>query len=154
MGEIGRPSKYKKEYCEMLIEHMSKGLSFESFAAIPRVCDDTLREWEKVNPDFSAAKKIAFQLNRLFWEKLGIDHILNESTSEQEGKSRSHTSKTLNSTVWIFNMKNRFPKQWREKVDHEIEAKQEIKHSPEDVKLISEFVQRAKEFQIKNGDNK
>ena len=32
---VGRPTKYKPEYCEMLIEHMSEGLSFESF----RRCD-------------------------------------------------------------------------------------------------------------------
>jgi hypothetical protein len=25
--KMGRPSDYKPEYCEMLIEHMSKGLS-------------------------------------------------------------------------------------------------------------------------------
>ena len=30
--KVGRPTDYKKEYCELLIEHMAAGFSFESFA--------------------------------------------------------------------------------------------------------------------------
>jgi len=140
----GQPTLYKPEYCEMLIEHMAKGLSFESFAAITNTCDDTLYEWAKVHEEFSAAKKAAFQKCRLFWENLGVSHIMNESFGKGEG------SKSLNSAVWIYNMKCRFPKQWRDQTEHIIEAKQEIKHDAQDIKMISEFVNIAKEFQEKN----
>lgn len=111
---IGRPSKYKPEYCEQLIEHMASGLSFESFAAIVDVNQDTLHEWAKVHEEFSEAKKAAYMKNLLFWEKLGVDHIINSSESESygEGQSRS-SSKSLNSAVYIFNMKNRH--KWRDK---------------------------------------
>lgn len=110
MSVNGRPSKYKPEYDQMLIDHMASGLSFESFAGIVGVCDDTLREWEKVHPSFSASKKEAFAKNRVFWEKLAINYITHSDGKEGTPK--------LNSTVWIFNMKNRFPKQWRDRIEH------------------------------------
>lgn len=102
----GRPSKYKEEYCQMLIDHMASGLSFESFAAVIDVNDDTLSEWAKVHPKFSDAKKTAFSKSLLFWEKLGLNNIHNVSLPNKGSKS-------LNSTIWIFTMKNRFG--WRDK---------------------------------------
>lgn len=108
--KVGRPSKYKPEFCQGLIEHMGQGFSFESFAAVIEVNRDTLYAWEKEYLEFSDAKSIAFDKNLMFWEKLGIDHILNESESFGEGVSRS---KSLNSTIWIFNMKNRH--KWRDR---------------------------------------
>ena len=106
----GRPTKYKPEYCGLLIEHMATGLSFEAFAGVIEVCEDTLYEWAKVQPEFSEAKKMAFAKNRIFWEKLGVDHILN---TESGFGSKMVNKKSLNSTVWIFNMKNRFG--WRDR---------------------------------------
>lgn len=94
-------SKYKPEYCEKLIEHMESGYSYQSFAGVVRVNKDTLYEWEKTHPEFSEAKNIGVELGRIFWEKLGIEHIL--STSKPRLGSKS-----INATVWIFNMKNRF----------------------------------------------
>lgn len=117
---IGRPSKYKPEYCQMLIDHMSQGLSFESFAAVINISRDTLFEWSKEHDDFSYSKKIAFDNCQLFWEKLGIDNILNVSESESfgEGQSKS-SSKSLNASAWIFNMKNRF--KWKDKQPDEVD---------------------------------
>lgn len=53
----GRPTKYDPKYCDMLVEHMSEGLSFESFAGVVGVCFDTVHEWAKVHPEFSDAKR-------------------------------------------------------------------------------------------------
>jgi len=118
----GRPTKYKPEFDALLIDHMASGLSYQSFAGECSVCIDTLYEWERANPSFSYAKKIGFEKNRTFWEKLGIQHIINKSDSSSEsfgggaGSSQS-SSRSLNSTVYIFNMKNRFPKEWRDRVE-------------------------------------
>lgn len=106
----GAPSKYKPEFEQLLIEHMSKGYSFESFQVIAGVCEDTLHDWVKKHPGWKEAKTKAFAACLLFWERLGIDHILNESQSFGEGQSQS---KSLNGSVWIFNMKNRF--KWRDR---------------------------------------
>lgn len=136
---IGRPSKYKPEYCQELIEHMRQGFSFESFAGLTMVNVDTLYEWTKVHQDFSDAKKTGFDLSRLFWEKIGIDNILN--TSENFGEGAGSKSQSINSTVYIFNLKNRFPKEWRDRQEIDSNIKQQIEVSTVDV---SERVKRIK----------
>lgn len=111
---FGRPTKYKKEYCDELIEFMGKGFSYEAFAGKIGVSDVTLYEWEKTHEDFFRAKKEAFQKSRLFWESLAIENIMNKSDSWTNGNGGGEsTSRSLNATVWIFNMKNRF--KWRDK---------------------------------------
>lgn len=111
---VGRPSKYKPEFCAQLIEHMASGLSFESFAAVIDVCEDTLYEWSRSNPEFSEAKRIAFSKSRLWWEKLAVNYVV----SETEAK--------ISATIWVFNMKNRFPKEWRDRQEVETTGSQQI----------------------------
>lgn len=52
----GQPTKYKPEYCEMLIEHMSKGKPFQTFAAKIKVKRSTLYNWASEIPEFAEAK--------------------------------------------------------------------------------------------------
>lgn len=96
----GRPIDYKPEYCQLLIEHMGNGYSFEAFAAIVNTCKQTLYNWLSDHEEFLDAKEIAFERSRLFWEKVGID-----ISAKGEG----------NATAYIFNMKNRFRQEWRDK---------------------------------------
>lgn len=103
MKKTGRPSKYKPEYCEQLIEHMKEGLGYEIFAAVIGVCDDTLREWEKKHPDFSVAKKRGRALQAIWWHKLGRA----ASAGKVEG---------FNATAFVWCTKNMLG--WRDK--HEI----------------------------------
>lgn len=100
----GRPTDYKQEYCELLIEHMGNGFSFESFAALVNASKQTIYDWLAANPEFLDAKSIAFERSRLFWEKIGID------------LARSGAG---NATAFIFNMKNRFKEDWRDKIETE-----------------------------------
>jgi DNA-binding XRE family transcriptional regulator len=134
MSDAGRPTKYKEEYCDELISHMERGLSYESFAGYIGVSKQTIYDWEKANPEFLDAKKIAFEKCRLFWEELGIDNIISQSSSSKDFGSES---KSLNSTVWIFNMKNRFPEEWRDKV---IQEKTGPNGAPLDNKITVQFV--------------
>lgn len=113
----GRPSSYDPKYCEMLIEHMEKGLSFEAFAGVVGTTKKTLYSWADKHEEFLNAKEIGTELSRIFWEKLGIDHIINRSDSEFQGGS---SSRSLNASVWIFNMKNRF--KWRDKQPDETDV--------------------------------
>lgn len=105
MSAAGRKTKYKPEFCDLLIDHMSRGLSYYAFAAEINVNRDTLYEWEKNYSDFKEAKSIGLTKSLLFWEKLGVDNILNVSESEFQGGS---SSRSLNAATWIYNMNNRF----------------------------------------------
>lgn len=97
--ERGRPSKYKKVYCEKLIKHMSKGLSFETFGPSIGVAKSTTYLWVEEFKDFSDAKELGTDMGRLFWESIGIGGVT--------GKM-----KNFSSSAWIFNMKNRYL--WRD----------------------------------------
>jgi hypothetical protein len=102
----GRPSEFKPEYCSELIKHMEEGLSFESFAGVVGCCKQTLYTWCENHPEFLDSKKKAFEKNRLFWEKVGV-----------QGMFMGGNENPFNATVWIFNMKNRF--NWRDKQEVE-----------------------------------
>ena len=124
---VGRPSDYKPEYCEMLIQHMAEGLSFESFAAVVDSTKKTLYNWADANPEFLHAKERGTDKCRLFWEKLGVDHIITKS--ESFGKGEGSESKALNTGVYVFNMKNRFPEEWKDK--KEVDNTHDFKNRPD-----------------------
>ncbi len=105
MAKGGRPTKYKPEYCQKLIDHMAQGLSFESFAGLIDVCLDTLYEWEKKYPEFSETKKRGRRKQAIFWEGAGRDAAL--------GKIEN-----FNATAFVWMTKNMLG--WREKQDVEL----------------------------------
>lgn len=106
--KVGRPSDYDPIYCQMLIKHMEDGLSFECFAGVIGVCEQTLYNWLKDFPEFLESKNKGKPKSRLFWEKLGRDGAVNETIKDGDSMTKTQS---LNSSVWIFNMKNRFG--WR-----------------------------------------
>lgn len=121
----GRPTKYEERFCDLLIEHMDKGLSFEAFAGYLGVSKDTLFEWVKVHPEFSDSKKIGTEKARLWWESKATDYLLNCEKTTRDSDGNVETVKTsLNSTVWIFNMKNRFRDEWKDKSEQEVNVTQ------------------------------
>jgi hypothetical protein len=108
----GRPSLYKPEYGAMLIQHMSEGLSFEAFGGVVGVCARTLYDWEQAHPEFLQAKKTGESFSRLYWEKIGRDGLHNEVIKDGDGCT---VTRSINATIWIFNMKNRF--KWRDRIE-------------------------------------
>lgn len=133
----GAPTKYKPEYCNQLIIHMEQGYSFESFGGVVSVSADTLYEWVKVHSQFSEAKKEGKSKSRLWWESQGRDGLWNETS-----KIGTETiTRSINATIWIFNMKNRFG--WRDR--QEITA--EIDHSSKDPKIVEQLTRQLLELQ-------
>ncbi len=108
----GAPTKYDQSFCEKLIEHMRQGKSFESFAATVGCGRVSLYSWLKQHPEFLNAKQQGHELALSLWEDIGQKHILNVT---QHGVG----SKSLNSTAWIFIMKNRFG--YKDKIEHTLD---------------------------------
>lgn len=106
----GQPTKYKPEYCQKLIDHCKQGLSFETFGATIGVARDCVFEWAKTFPEFSDAKSTALDQAQLFYEQEGSKGML--------GRTRN-----FNSTVWVFNMKNRF--KWHDNIQVQQDLKVE-----------------------------
>lgn len=112
ISKRGRPTKFKEEYCEMLVDHMSQGLSFETFGAVVGIYKEALYNWVYKNENFANAKREGSLKSQLFWEKIGIDGTM--------GKINNFSTGT-----WIFNMKNRFG--WSDKQDVALSSKESIK---------------------------
>jgi hypothetical protein len=126
--KTGRPSKYKEEYCELLIRHMAEGLSLEAFAGVVKVNQDTIHEWVKKHPAFSEAKSVGIGLARLFWEKVAR----NIAVGKIQGASAA---------VAIFCLKNRLG--WRDKQPDEVK---DSGFKP----VIIELPNKGKTLQIQN----
>ena len=90
---VGRPSKYKPEYCQLVVAESKKGFTFESFAGLIGVSIDTLTEWAKAHPEFTAAKKEAKAAQRRFLEGMGVAMMAGRIPGGH-------------ATPWIFFMKN------------------------------------------------
>lgn len=146
--ENGRPTDYRPEYCLALIEHMRQGLSFESFAGTIGVNRTTLYNWENAKEEFKEAKEIGVEYSRLFWEKLGIEHVVNRSDSNsQQGIGSNSKSRSINAAVWIANMKNRFGWRDRQPDEHDVVINNVAKMSDEE---LEEKI-KEKEEKLKNG---
>ncbi len=62
---FGRPTKYEHRFCQMVVDHMEKGFTFDSFAGVISVNRDTLYEWRRKYPDFSVACSVGNSKRRL-----------------------------------------------------------------------------------------
>lgn len=107
---VGRPSKYKPEYCQMIIDHMAEGASMTSFAAEIDVARSTLNEWVEEHPDFSEAVKKGKAKCAAWWERVGRKNAITGDG---------------NATLVIFGLKNMGAEDWRDKqeIDHTTNGK-------------------------------
>ena len=111
---VGRPTKYRPEYCQMVIDHMAKGYSFEAFGADVDCGKDTLYEWAKVHPEFSDAVEKGRIRSLKFWETLGmngtvgkpnyyIDAITGKKTATDKFNSQTYALHMANKHKWVSN---------------------------------------------------
>lgn len=90
-----KQSKYKKEYCQMIVDHMAQGYSFESFCAVAGVWKEALYAWVKRYPEFARAKELANIKCKLYYEQLGHAGMLGKIPG-------------FNAYIWRLQMVNRF----------------------------------------------
>lgn len=105
-GKEGRPTDYKPEYCQMLIEHMEEGYSYESFGGVIGVAEKTLYNWEKHHPEFLHSKEIGVQKSLIWWERVGRKGMMNDIPF-------------FNDRIWRLNMINRFRSKWSDGTKNE-----------------------------------
>lgn len=54
---VGRPTKYKPEYCEQVKKLALLGLTDVEMSEFFEICEDTLYDWKKGYPEFSEASR-------------------------------------------------------------------------------------------------
>lgn len=106
---VGRPSKYKPEMCETVAKMGYEGEGVIDVCVELGIHKDTFYEWEKNNPDFSDAVKTFRANSQQWWERVGRNAVIGEVNG-------------FNATAWIFNMKNRFKDDWRDKVEQDLSS--------------------------------
>jgi hypothetical protein len=95
---FGRPTAYRPEYGDMLIEvTMREGISLAAFAGLIGVSKDTVYEWIKRHADFSDAVSRARPARLLFLERKLL-------------RSR----KGAETSAAMFGLKNADPEEWRD----------------------------------------
>lgn len=103
----GRPTKYKPEFCDVVIEVGEEG---ETLVGMAEACDvdrATLNNWMEEHPEFFSAVKRGLQKSQAWWERQGRLATFGATPG-------------FNPTSYIFNMKNRFKDDWRDKVESDL----------------------------------
>lgn len=103
MPEVGRPTKYDSAFCEQVIVAGAQGFSLAAFAGMIGVCRDTVQEWTRVHPEFSAAVKAHKAKRALLWEEKLL------RIADQGGGTGS-------ATAVIFALKNVAPDEFADRV--------------------------------------
>jgi len=112
----GRPSSYKKSYCDKVVELMKGGASIEEVCLELDVCKQTFYNWCETHSEFMDAKKKGEEFSQGWWMAQGRKGLWADSKQETQ---------KLNYTGWYMNMKNRFG--WKDK--------QEVKHEGQQVQI-------------------
>lgn len=103
----GRPTKYKPEFCDLVIEIGEQGGWVSEMAEACDVHRSTFPEWEKAHPEFSAALSRAKQKAQAWFEIAGRSGL---------------TADKFNSSLWQKQMSARHPDEYTEKVKAEHSA--------------------------------
>ena len=103
--KFGRSTKFKKKYCKISFDLLSKGYSKEAVAGRIGISKQCFYEWVQKYEDFGDAVQRGESASQYYWEELGMRGTLGEI-------------KGFNASSWMFNMKNRFG--WTEKSDQSI----------------------------------
>jgi hypothetical protein len=134
-GPGGRPTTYRPEYCDMLIEHMKQGFSFRSFGSKVAAGRATLYQWVDANAEFADAAQKGREACSTYYENLGKmmatgqlrriakeEPVLNDRgepvIDPNTGlvlKRYEYAPTQGNAAAWIFLTKNLLG--WRDKAD-------------------------------------
>jgi len=100
MAKVGRPTKYRRKFCQVAYDFLSQGYSKEALAGELGISRQCLYEWLEKNQEFGDTVSKAEAKAQFIWEKYGQDAV--------QGKIKG-----FNTSVWMFVMKNRFG--WKER---------------------------------------
>jgi hypothetical protein len=119
----GRPTEYRPEYCDLVIEKMGEGLSLTAFSGLICVARDTVYQWIKAHREFSDAVSRARSCRVLYLErKLLVSR------------------KGAETAAAVFALKNADPVEWRD-----------VKHTEHKHSLAVETLTDAQLYAIASG---
>ena len=145
---IGTPTKYRPEYCQIVKALAASGMIDREICSVLNVTQATLINWKRDHPElvqaFAEGKaipdtKIEMSLFRRATgtevEEIIRDRIYNPETEKQELVETRRILKQIppDPTSMIFWLKNRKPKDWRDKQDVEHSGSIGYKVMPDEI---------------------
>jgi hypothetical protein len=94
---FGRPTEYRPEYCQLVIDYMAQGYSLTAFAGHIRQSRETVYRWTQAHSDFSDA----------------VSRARGARVTALEAKLLK-SRKGAETTAAIFALKNSAPDEWRD----------------------------------------
>jgi hypothetical protein len=79
----GRPTLYRREMCDQLVDAMAKGLTAEAAAARIGISARSLFNWQKEHPEFLQAIQEGRQRSQLWWEERALAMASGEAGNTQ-----------------------------------------------------------------------
>lgn len=104
----GRPTKYKPEFCDLIIKVGEEGGWLSEMAEACDVVRSTMDEWAANHPDFSEALTRAKQKAQSWFERTGREAMFAEK---------------FNSALWQKQMSARHPAEYTERRQTEMTGK-------------------------------
>lgn len=131
---VGRPTRYLKRYAVEAAKLCQLGATDKDLANFFNVSERTINTWKKKRKEFLQSlkeSKAAFDSKveqSLFQRAIGYSHPEEKTFNYQGEVIRVLTTKHYppDTTACIFWLKNRKPKEWRDKVEQESSGKMEI----------------------------
>lgn len=96
----GRPTKYRKSYCEDVVELGKEGKSFAQMASHFDVGRTTIDRWAEDNEEFREALSRAKAHAQAWWEDMGMKGMVGDK---------------FNAAVWKKSMEARFREDYTER---------------------------------------
>jgi len=140
--KAGQPTKYRQEMCLKAYELASQGFYDAIIAKELGINADTLYAFKKDHKEFSESIRLGKEVadNKveltLYEMALGHSHVVKKPMVVGDGLGESHveiveyTEKLPpNMHAIVFHLKNRKPKEWRDKQEITQETTLEIKHT-------------------------
>lgn len=102
---VGRPTKYKSEYCERIIELGKQGYSYAEIAADLEVDKASLYDWAAAHEDFSTALRAAKTYEQAWFER--------EARSNMKNRD-------FNANLWYRSAASRFRDDYTERKETQV----------------------------------
>ena len=110
---VGRPTEYKPEYCEVVVEKQAQGWSLAEFAAHVGVSRPTVDNWGAAYPEFLEALSRAKAAEQSWWERAGREGMFADK---------------FNAAVWKKSVEARFREDYTERKQTELSGSVGLRH--------------------------
>ena len=100
--QLGRPSDYTPDVCEIAVEFLKLGKSRAQLASKLDIAKSVMQRWERNNPDFKAAIELGLTHAESKWMDKGEENIDNKNFSV-----RMYELQMMNRFGWMRKIEER-----------------------------------------------